>query len=279
MGSFRILVASPVRQSPDILKEYALSLINLKTEGFQVDFLFVDDNICDESHTILKKLAGILGGSVLNGDEKNRKQETYIPHQWDSYSISRVTKYRNMILSFSRDKGYDWLFFVDSDLLLHPETLKHLVGHSKDIVSEIYWTDWSYSGVYRPQVWLYDNYTQYEINRQSPLNAEQIRKRTEEFYDMLRKPGLYKVGGLGGCTLIGRNVINSKVSFSPIYNLSFAGEDRHFCVRAAVLGFEMYVDTFYPAYHIYRKADLKGCEEYKKKCAYKEIADIKNSWI
>ena len=29
------------------------------------------------------------------------------------------------------------------------------------------------------------------------------------------------------------------------------GEDRHFCIRAAALGLSLYVDTHYPAYHIY----------------------------
>mgnify|MGYP001290593188 FL=1 len=271
MRDFRILVASPVRQSPEILREYAQSLINLKTDDFQVDFLFIDDNISEESRSVLKKLTGILGGTVLDGYKKEKRQEQYIPHQWDGSSIARVTDYRNQILELAKDEGYDWLFFVDTDLLLHPVTLKHLVGHEKDIVSEIYWTDWTYSGVLRPQVWLYDNYTQYEINRQFPLNSEQIRQKTKEFYEMLRKPGLYKVGGLGGCTLISKKVIESGVSFSPIYNLSFPGEDRHFCVRAAVHGFEMYADTYYPAYHIYRKTDLKGCEDYKRKCSYREV--------
>ena len=42
------------------------------------------------------------------------------------------------------------------------------------------------------------------------------------------------------------------VSFSIIDNISFWGEDRHFCIRAEALGLKLYVDTVYPAYHIYR---------------------------
>jgi hypothetical protein len=275
MSPLRILVASPIRQSCDILKEYGISLMNLNTESFQVDFFFVDDNVSDESRLFLKNLTLTLGGIILNTDETITSHNTYIRHQWDGHAISRVGGYRNRILDFARDNEYDQLFFVDSDLLLHPETLRHLVEQDKDIISEIYWSDWSYSGTLCPQVWLYDNYTQYEINKQSPLNAEQIRQRTRVFYDMLKRPGTYKVGGLGGCTLISKKVLNSKVNFSPIYNLSFAGEDRHFCVRAAVKGFELFVDTTYPAYHIYRNLDINGCGAFKKRCSYRESIYIK----
>lgn len=274
MSLYRVLVASPIRQYPDILKEYGISLMNLKTVSFQVDFLFIDDNISEESHAILIKLTQVLNGSLIKADEAAIDHNTYVRHQWDGHTISKVGNYRNRLLDFARNNEYDWLFFVDSDLLLHPETLRHLIEQGKDIISEIYWSDWSYSGALRPQVWLYDNYTQFEINRQSPLNPYQIRERTKAFYDMLRRPGIYKVGGLGGCTLISKKVLLSNVNYSPIYNLSFAGEDRHFCVRAAVNGFELYVDTAYPAYHIYRDSDLNGCKGFKERCSYKKVSYI-----
>src|SRR5690606_16148011 len=57
------------------------------------------------------------------------------------------------------------------------------------------------------------------------------------------------------------------VSFSEIKNLSFWGEDRHFCIRAAALGLSLYVDTNYPAYHIYRESDLEGVWKYKEICS------------
>ncbi|TGY42857.1 glycosyltransferase [Clostridium sartagoforme] len=81
---------------------------------------------------------------------------------------------------------------------------------------------------------------------------------------MLKKPGTYKVGGLGACTLIDKSSLNKGVNFSRLYNISYIGEDRHFCIRAAALGIQLYVDTYYPAYHIYREEDLEGVDEYKK---------------
>ncbi|RYD03050.1 hypothetical protein N752_21810 [Desulforamulus aquiferis] len=82
---------------------------------------------------------------------------------------------------------------------------------------------------------------------------------------MLARPGTYKVGGLGACTLMSRNALAKGASFSEIYNLSFVGEDRHFCIRAVALGLELYADTHYEPYHIYRESELAGVEKYKER--------------
>jgi hypothetical protein len=65
--------------------------------------------------------------------------------------------------------------------------------------------------------------------------------------------------------LISRKALVAGVSFAEIKNLSFWGEDRHFCIRAAALGFSLYVDTHFPAYHIYRESELSGIASYKTK--------------
>jgi len=269
MSEKRILLASPIREKPDILKEYADSLLNLDREGLKAEFLFIDDNVDMESVRILHKLAQILPAVLMDGDMNPQDVNSHTKHQWNVDTILRVSEYRNKILEFAREGDYDGLFFVDSDLILHPKTLVHLIQQDKDIISEIYWTRWTSSGPFYPQVWLCDNYTQYEPEYVGLLGLEQIRKKTEAFHSMLKKPGVYKVGGLGGCTLINKKVLLSNITFSKIYNLSFKGEDRHFCVRAAAYGFEMYVDTTFPAYHIYRESDLAGCKKFKEKCSYK----------
>jgi hypothetical protein len=274
MSEKRILVASPIREKPGILWEYADSLLNLDKEGIKADFLFIDDNEDKESVRILQRLTQRLPAVLMDGGMKPAAVNSNTKHQWDVDTIFRVSEYRNRILEFAREGDYDGLFFVDSDLILHPKTLKHLIQHDKDIISEIYWTRWAPSGPFYPQVWLCDNYTQYEPEYVGLLGFDQIRKKTEAFHSMLKKPGLYKVGGLGGCTLINRKVLMSNVSFTRIYNLSFKGEDRHFCVRAAANGFEMYVDTAFPAYHIYRDSDLPGCKKFKEKCSYKKNEGI-----
>jgi len=58
--------------------------------------------------------------------------------------------------------------------------------------------------------------------------------------------------------LIHRDVIASGVNYSPLYNVSFSNwEDRAFCIRAAAYGYKIYMDTHYPATHLYREEDVK----------------------
>ena len=70
-----------------------------------------------------------------------------------------------------------------------------------------------------------------------------------------KKPGLYRVGMTGALTLVKRRVFEAGVDYTRIPNIMRAlrGEDRHFCVRAACAGFELWVDTHYQATHLYTR--------------------------
>ena len=64
--------------------------------------------------------------------------------------------------------------------------------------------------------------------------------------------------------MIRNAALEKGVRFQEILNLELTGEDRHFCVRAAVLGIGLYVDTHLPAYHIYRLSALDGVAAYRE---------------
>lgn len=85
--------------------------------------------------------------------------------------------------------------------------------------------------------------------------------RESGFYGWIRMKSYRKknwglVGGLGACTLIRRKALLAGVSFKQLSNLSFWGEDRHFCIRAQALGLSLFVDTHHPAFHLYRESDF-----------------------
>ena len=42
-----------------------------------------------------------------------------------------------------------------------------------------------------------------------------------------------------------KKALKAGVNFNLLDNVSFWGEDRHFCVRAVALGFDLFVDTVY----------------------------------
>lgn len=253
-----VLISSSVRQKAEILREFLLSLKRLKKDGLAVDYCFVDENDDEDAKELLKEFTdGICGKIII----ESRPQDLYIKdgdtHHWKESLIWKVADNKNMILKLAKEKEYDFVFLVDSDIVLKPETLVHLISLNKDIVSEIFWTRWRKNSIELPQVWVSDQYTLFYKRRDEQITEVDANRRIMDFLNMLKVPGIYKVGGLGACTLISKKAILKGVSFDEIYNVSFWGEDRHFCIRAAALGFELFVDTNYPAFHIYRDDDLK----------------------
>lgn len=253
----RILVGSPIRQEPRVLQEFLRSLQELDKTGLTVDFFFVDDNDQAESSALLQAFAP--GGRVYRmkgrpgGSSYLKNEQT---HHWKEELIWKVAGYKDTIIEFAKSEGYDGILFVDSDLVLHPATLRHLAGLGVDLVSEVFWTKWTPDQPELPQVWLADHYTLFHVGRGEQITQAEAIRRQEEWVAMLRRPGLYEVGGLGALTLISARAMAAGVSFREIRNVSFWGEDRHFCIRASALGLRLWVDTHYPALHLYRPEDL-----------------------
>ena len=247
MGKKRILIGSPIQQFPIILVEFLQSLTELTTKNELVHYMFIDDNKDPLSSTLLANFEQENKRTVI---VKNTDDDTYVrnemTHYWTERNIWKVAQMKDTIISYALKEGFDYLFLIDSDLVLHPRTLQQLLQANKDIISNIYWTRWQPDSIELPQVWLMDQYT---LTREGASESAE----NQNFLEMLRKPGVYEVGGLGACTLIHRKVLEAGVSFKRIANLSFWGEDRHFCVRAVAMGFSLHVDTHLPGYHIYRQ--------------------------
>jgi len=241
--SKRVLIGSPVRRDSVILQEFLYSLEHLKQDTFSADYYFVDDNDDPQSSALLYDFATRHEHCLIirEIDTKTSFVCDDTMHHWNDALIERVTRFKNDMITYAIQHEYDYLFLIDSDLLLYPETIEHLITTEKDIISEVFWTKWQPNTDPLPQVWQYDVYG---------LGAE--------FVERLKHPGVYEVGGLGACTLITRKALQSGVNFNRLHNVSFWGEDRHFCIRAVALGFNLYVDTHFPAYHFYRKAELEG---------------------
>lgn len=266
----KVLIATPVKQKPNILKEFLISLEDLNKKGLDVHYYFVDDNTDKKSSDLLKRFQNNNKNVLLRtfSDFNVKNNEEYVcdkdTHQWKTSLIKRIILYKDDMINKAKVDGFDYLFFVDSDIVLHPDTIIHLISRNVDIVSDVFWTIWREGGTLTPQVWLQDESASYIRDWDHEYSDEEKRQKTKDFINMLKVPGIYKVGGLGACTLISKKAINAGISFALLDNLSFWGEDRHFCIRARALGLDLYVDTVYPAYHIYREEYLDGVENYKK---------------
>lgn len=270
----RLLVGSPIRQTPEILTEFLRSLLELKTDGLSVDYLFVDDNDDPASAALLAAFQPPGTVTILPttaAEVPYAKDE--VTHHWLPKHFSRVGDFKDNMIARARDEQYDALFFVDSDLVLHPHTLLHLFAAQVDICSEIFWTAWNPGQAELPQVWLQDQYNLFAFRMAEALENAEVQRLTEEFLAQLRVPGVYEVGGLGACTLIRRRALQAGVSFRTLPNLSLVGEDRHFCVRAVALGFKLHVDTHVPPLHLYRNEDLTRVAAFREEIQRTIAAD------
>lgn len=234
------------RQHPEVFKAFLEALFGLDTEGIEIKHLFVFHN-WEEGKAILAQhaspAADVVETSYQTPNEYLRDEST---HHWTVQLVRDMANMRNSILDYAVDHGCDAVFMVDSDLLLQPRTLQQLWASGREVIAEVFWTRWQPDGPKLPNAWDFDQYG---------LLKESLRR--------WRKPGQYRVGGAGACTLIRASAIRKGLSYSPVPSVTWFGEDRALQLRAAVLGIPIFLDTHYPAYHVYRVDELpKGREWY-----------------
>lgn len=236
----KILIGSPARQDEVTFAEYIKSINNLWVpKSAEVDKYFIL-NDCPE----LKKYLNEGEYEELNtGDTYITDEET---HHWNEDNINKMSVLRNRLIDKVLEGGYDYLFMVDTDVILHPRTLVQLLSQEKDLVANIYWTQTKPGGEgVWPNCW---HYGQCVIENMNQWIV----------------PGIYEVGGTGACFLMKREVFEKGVNYTPIPNLRcLIGEDRDFCIRAVCNGFKIYIDTNYPALHLYRPSVLERYMEIK----------------
>ena len=225
----RILITAPLRQETDSFLEYQKGLDALEVpEGFEVSRFFVV-NDCREVIPFIEN------AEWTETETGEAYEKTGNDHLWTLDLMRKMSGLRNMTIRKMLDAGYDYWFSVDTDIVLDPRTLKTLIEADKDIVSEIFWTK-APSGFYWCNAWM----------------ADQSAGMQERW----KIPGLYRCGMTGALTLVKRKVFEAGVDYTPIPNIRTAlrGEDRHFCVRAACAGFEMWIDSHCPAEHLYTRS-------------------------
>ena len=130
----RILIGSPVHQKPAILREFLASLDRLRSEQ-PLAFFFIDDNEETESKKILSEFAAS-HGTACRIDCPEMKGEKYLcneeRHCWEESQIWKVAEYKDRIIQEAQSKGYDYLFLIDSDVVLHPDSRSAHSGQKRN---------------------------------------------------------------------------------------------------------------------------------------------------
>lgn len=260
----KILIGSPVRVKNTVLNEFLIGLEEAEKGDNSITYYFVDDNVDEASSNLLEKFAEKNDAIIKKGNELYCNESQYDGHNWKKDILKKVTVYKNTIINYCIDNGFDYLFLIDSDIVIDKRAILQLLSDNVDIVSNVFWNQWVKNGPLTAQCfWIPDIYLQdKEFNVPRPF--EESHKIRMDMYEQLKKPGLYKVDGLGACTMISRHALEAGVNFTEIPNLKIPGEDRPFCIRAGALGFDLYMDTHYPAYHCSREIFLDRVDEFKR---------------
>ena len=224
----KILITAPLRQDVDVFEEYQKGLDALEVpEGYEASRFYVV-NDCKEIIPYIRDAEYVIA------DTGEDYQKTSNDHLWTLELMRKMSDLRNRTITEMLLGGYDYWLSADTDIVLDPRTLTTLIGADKDIVSEIFWTQ-APNGSFWCNAWMVD--------------------QAAGMQEAWKKPGLYRCGMTGALTLVKRKVFEAGVDYTPIPNIKTAlrGEDRHFCVRAACAGFEMWIDSHCPAEHLYTR--------------------------
>lgn len=237
----KILITAPVHQDIKIFKEYLWSLNRLEIpEGFEVYKYFYLHNADN-----LKKFLQPNEYEIFKDDTKIEESDR--THIWKQENFSAVSQMRTKALQKAREENFDYIFSVDSDVILHKNNLIELINDDKDIVAKMYWTIFDSNIPYLSMPNCYDY-----INEK----GQRIFKKG---MNNLKFLGLHEIGVTGACTLIGKRIINEPlIDYLPIKIFSYSKwEDYAFCIKAysVIPDVSIYVDNIHSPKHLYRKED------------------------
>lgn len=174
---------------------------------------------------------------------------------FEVFEGDQIDQIRNLIADWG--KKYDYLFCVDSDIVLPRETLTNFVFSQKDIIS----------GVYIQRL---PGEPQAEIYRQDYSRYP---------YDVLMTADKqFEVGACGfGCVLIDSRVLRSMdyphfVYKSALDHNQTLSEDVYFCQKAREKGFKVWCDTSIRCDHIGQ--NVYSCPEVVMECMTDKVEDV-----
>lgn len=239
----KILITAPVHQNIAVFREYLFSLSHLFVpNGYETYFYFYLHN-CSELKKLLKE-------NQYEEILDNSKYE-YFSHEFKNENYSALSYMRTAPLQKAREENYDYIFSVDSDVLVHPKCLQYLLEDNQDIVGMINWSKTLSGDKIVPNCYDLEYWRWWEDN------------------SILKQKGVYERGIISATVLLGPRIIqNEKINYYPIPNIECSQwEDYALSLKAhiAIPDLKMSLDTRLPCRHLYREKDYKRWIKDKEK--------------
>lgn len=216
----KVLIFTPIYEGKDYcLDEWLENIKNINYPNKR--HIVIDNSKTTRYFKKLKKKLPKYGLEVYHVARGNNSRE----------SLSRAQTFARRI---AIDEGYDYLFSLESDIIVSPEIVQVLLSHGLDVVSGLYMLGDKQEGVQVPCI------TKAEFNKQ--LGSYGTRLLHPEEYIQYINAGLKQVvaGGMG-CCLISRKIFKD-IGF--YYDPRFQGHsDVYFFNELFWKKIPMFVDT------------------------------------
>lgn len=221
----KILIGCPTYDGhAHCIQRFIESLKNLSYKNF--DVLFVDNSLQDS----YAKLISDAGYEVLRNPASGER-------------IVNIINNRNLVIQRALEKKYDYLFFVDTDILLPVGAIEKLLAVDQPVVSGVYLGGLKIGNDVKIAPVLYDFSEREDYVKLFPMN------------DVLDDLVLAVAACGFGCCLVRADVLEKvKLRFSE---KTMSGEDVLFCHDARNLGYKIFANTGVKCTHIASSGDIE----------------------
>ena len=234
-----ILIASLIRDRGWILPEFLTHLDNINYPKDKIKLFFIINNSTDSSKEILANwdFSFYNNCTIIEENFNNLKPDARGKSRRHIYTA--LTKLRNKVLSYFKYSKCDYLFTIDSDILVKPDILKELLSFNTEAASAV----------------IYNDYGRGEIG--NCMNFTNERAKHIKLEDV---SNTFEADLSGAVTLYTREIINKNFK----YKVSNKGEDYLFCKQLNEKGINFMCKKGL-ATHIMTKERLKEYKNGKRK--------------
>lgn len=225
----RILIGCPIRDRAWILPRYLKSLAALSPE-FDISYGFIVNDCSDRTPEMLRRFQAENPGQVMIIEHNLSSRHSSLR---GGYAVHNLVILRNLLISLFLSGKWDYLFSVDSDILVEPDTLRVLLDANLPVVSALIENGQHLGGG-------------------SFSNICALQGRSFRPMGIPEEEGLIPVDLTGAVILIKRSVLAEK---GVRYHYHRQGEDAGFCLDARQKGIPIYCHTGVRPQHIMLKPD------------------------